>query len=122
MLCALRTVLRLGELVALQWGDIDWNGRFIEVQRNLVQGRADLAEVPQAAQARPSTQLQDALVGWRRALQARWLKKGERCRCGCFPRSGTALGEPNVRTVFTRLLEKAVSRTGILLVLGLSLI
>lgn len=88
MLCALRTVLRLGELVALQWGDIDWNGRFIEVQRNLVQGRADLAEVPQAAQGRPSTQLQDALVGWRRALQARWLKRASRCRCGCFPPLG----------------------------------
>jgi len=36
ILCALRTAMRLGELNALQWGDIDWNGRFILVRRNLV--------------------------------------------------------------------------------------
>ena len=32
-----RTGLRLGELLALQWGDVDWNGRFL-VQRNIVRG------------------------------------------------------------------------------------
>ena len=38
-LCALRTGLRLGELCALQWGDVDFTNRFIEVQRNLVSGK-----------------------------------------------------------------------------------
>ena len=33
-LCAVRTGLRMGELLALQWQDIDWQGRFIEVKRN----------------------------------------------------------------------------------------
>jgi len=33
-LCALRTGMRLGELIALQWEDVDYHGRFIEVQRN----------------------------------------------------------------------------------------
>jgi len=33
-LCAVRTGLRMGELLALQWGDIDWQSRFIDVQRN----------------------------------------------------------------------------------------
>jgi integrase len=33
-LCAVRTGLRMGELLALQWSDIDWQGRFIEVRRN----------------------------------------------------------------------------------------
>ncbi len=33
-LCAVRTGLRMGELLALQWDDIDWHGRFIEVRRN----------------------------------------------------------------------------------------
>ncbi len=37
-LCALRTGLRLGELLGLQWGDLDFNGRFVEVRRNLVAG------------------------------------------------------------------------------------
>jgi len=30
--------MRLGELLGLQWGDIDFQGRFIEVQRSLVEG------------------------------------------------------------------------------------
>lgn len=38
-LCAVRTGMRLGELIALQWGDIDFHGRFIEVQRNCALGR-----------------------------------------------------------------------------------
>jgi integrase len=33
-LCAARTGLRMGELLALQWQDVDWQGRFIEVRRN----------------------------------------------------------------------------------------
>jgi integrase len=33
ILCALRTGIRLGELQALEWGNIDFNGRFIEVKR-----------------------------------------------------------------------------------------
>jgi hypothetical protein len=36
--CAARTGLRLGELLSLQWGDVDWNGRFFVVQRNIVRG------------------------------------------------------------------------------------
>jgi integrase len=38
ILLALRTGLRLGEQIALQWGDVDWNGRFLVVQRKLSAG------------------------------------------------------------------------------------
>jgi integrase len=38
-LCALRTGMRLGELLGLHWGDVDFHGRFIEVRHNLVAGR-----------------------------------------------------------------------------------
>jgi integrase len=38
-LCAVRTGLRMGELLALQWGDIDWHGRVLEVQRNYTHWR-----------------------------------------------------------------------------------
>ena len=34
-LCAVRTGMRLGELFGLQWGDIDFEGRFIEVRRTV---------------------------------------------------------------------------------------
>jgi integrase len=34
LLCAMRTGMRKGELLALEWGDVDWNGNFIEVRRS----------------------------------------------------------------------------------------
>ena len=37
-LTALRTGVRVGELIALQWEDIDWNGKFVEVQRAISRG------------------------------------------------------------------------------------
>lgn len=33
------TGLRFAELLALQWGDVDWHGRFIQVQRSLPRGK-----------------------------------------------------------------------------------
>ncbi|MDF0674336.1 MAG: site-specific integrase [Nitrospira sp.] len=38
-LCAVRTGLRLGELLALQWGDLDFQSRFLLVQRNYTHGK-----------------------------------------------------------------------------------
>ncbi len=39
LLTAVRTGMRAGELAALQWGDVDFNSRFIQVQRNLSRGQ-----------------------------------------------------------------------------------
>ncbi len=39
LLGALHTGMRSGELAGLQWGDIDWNGKFLKVRRNFVRGR-----------------------------------------------------------------------------------
>jgi integrase len=36
-----RTGMRIGEALALQWGDIDFNGRFIMVQRGFSRGRVE---------------------------------------------------------------------------------
>jgi integrase len=38
-LCAVRAGLRQGELIALQWGDLDFRNRFILVQRNYSRGK-----------------------------------------------------------------------------------
>ena len=38
-LCAARTGLRLGELLALQWGDFDFQGCFLLIQRNYIHGK-----------------------------------------------------------------------------------
>ncbi len=39
LLTAVRTGLRLGELMGLQWGDLDFNGRFIDVKRQWNRGQ-----------------------------------------------------------------------------------
>ena len=39
ILCALRTGMRIGEIQAFQWGDVDFNSRFIEVRRSWRKGR-----------------------------------------------------------------------------------
>ncbi|NIO10552.1 MAG: tyrosine-type recombinase/integrase, partial [Deltaproteobacteria bacterium] len=36
LLCAVRTGLRQGELIGLQWGDIDFLGQFMDVRRAVV--------------------------------------------------------------------------------------
>jgi integrase len=49
-LCAVRTGMRLGELLALQWGDIEFNGRFIVVQRNYTRG--EIVDTPKNGETR----------------------------------------------------------------------
>ena len=68
--------MRLGELLALQWGDIDWNGRFIVVQRNIVRGVLTSPKSHQRRRVDMSPQLEDALLVWRRALSGTLAEEG----------------------------------------------
>jgi integrase len=56
-LCALRTGMRLGDLLALQWGDLDFTGRFIHVRRNRVGGKLTSTKNRQRRQVDMSQQL-----------------------------------------------------------------
>jgi integrase len=112
-LCALRTGLRLGELLALQWPDIDFNGRFIEVRRNLVAGRVTTPKNGKTRRVDMSAQLTDALRALHRARKKETLKHG----WGSVPawvfstESGGPLDGDNLRhRVFYRLLAKAELR------------
>src|SRR5687768_17109801 len=73
----MRTGLRLGEQIGLQWGDIDWNGQFLVVQRNIVRGVVTTPKSHQCRRVDLSAQLIGALLASRRVQQARWLKKGK---------------------------------------------
>lgn len=42
--------MRLGELLGLQWGDLDFQGRFIEVRRSLQEGGR--VELPKSGKIR----------------------------------------------------------------------
>ena len=108
VLCALRTGMRAGELLALQWRDIDWHGGFIQVQRNLVRGVMTSPKSHQRRRIDMSAQLSATLLAWRRQQREHALEQGLSAPEWVFPSTeGTALEERNVRTAFTRLLTKA---------------
>jgi integrase len=108
LLCAVRTGMRLGELLALQWGDIDWNDRSISVRRNIVRGTLTTPKSHRRRRVDVTPQLAEVLLAWRRVQRQRWLTKGEVMPDWVFPSlTGTPVEERNVRYVFKRVLEKA---------------
>ena len=107
-----RAGLRLGELLGLQWGDVDLNSRFLTIRRNLVRGLVTTPKSHQQRRVDVSQQLHDALLAWRRHERKRWLKKGKPMPATVFTArgDGAALDDANVRHVLTRILEKAELR------------
>ena len=108
LLCALRTGLRAGELLALQWSDFNWRAGFVQVRRNLVRGHLTTPKNHQRRRVDLSRQLQVALRLWRRREQMAWLRKGLPRPAWVFASvSGTALDESNVRKALNRVLDAA---------------
>jgi len=113
LLCALRTGMRLGELLGLQWGDIDLHGRFIEVRRNLVAGRLTTPKNGKMRRVDMSKQLAETLRDLLTARKAETLRRG----WGQVPEwvfcneEGGPLDGDNLRhRVFYKVLEKAELR------------
>lgn len=105
-----RTGMRIGEALALQWGDIDFHGRFITVQRAFSRGRL---EIPKSAKVRKvdmSKQLTETLLALRHQRKVETMEKG----WGIIPdwiftsNGGTPLDPNNwKKRVFDKALEKA---------------
>ena len=114
LLCRLRTGMRAGELLALQWGDFNWQRRFVQVQRNLVRGVLTTPKNHQRRRVDLSHQLTAALRLWRRQQRAVWLAAGRPFPDWVFSSvTGTALDESNVRKALNRILDGAgVHRRG----------
>jgi integrase len=75
-LCALRTGMRLGELLGLQWGDVDFHGKFIDVRRNLAAGRLTTPKSGKTRRADMSAQLSETLRSLLTTRKAETLKNG----------------------------------------------
>jgi integrase len=61
LLCAARTGLREGELIGLKSQDIDFHGRFVEVQRTISRGKATLPKNGKTRRVDMSLQLTNTL-------------------------------------------------------------
>jgi integrase len=108
LLAALRTGARQGELIGLQWGDIDWNGKFIEIRRSNWNGYISTPKNGKGRRVDMSDRLAAVLVDYRRNLAAEALENGRPMAEWVFPSlAGTALDAANVRKTFEVCLKKA---------------
>jgi integrase len=71
-----RTGVRLGEALGLQWEDVDFSGRFIEVQRTLSSGRVSPPKSGKSRRVDMSQQLTETLKALLVERKKETLKKG----------------------------------------------
>ena len=109
-LYALRTGMRLGELTALQWGDIDFKGKFINLERGFSAGELTTPKSGGSRRIDMSDQLATTLQELRSERKKEALAKG----WGIVPvwvfcnEEGGHLDGDNLRSrVFYKVLEKA---------------
>ena len=69
-LCAVRTGMRMGELFGLQWPDLDFNSRFVQVQRSWVRSREETPKSHQLRRIDMSKQLAEGFEELRRRRKA----------------------------------------------------
>jgi integrase len=107
-----RTGMRIGEALALQWGDIDFAGRFIDVKQSLVRGRVPTPKSGKSRRVDMSLQLASALEKHR--LKSR--KKGFALGLGDIPEyvftneKGGLIDKDNWRR---RVFNKALTKAGL---------
>jgi integrase len=109
-----RTGMRIGEALALQWGDIDFNGRFIQVRRSVVRGVISTPKSGKSRRVDMSLQLTEAL----KVHEAQSKVKGLALGLGGLPEfvftdtTGDMVDKDNWRRrVFNKALKDAKLRT-----------
>jgi integrase len=108
-LTAFRTGMRLGELLGLKWGDVDWNGKFIRVSRSAKRGRITPTKTGKNRRVDMSDQLIDVLKALQTQRKREALKKGYGASDGFIflSREDEMLSQNTVRNVFKSILRKA---------------
>ena len=76
-LCAIHTGLRTGELIGLQWGDIDFFNKLIVVRRSIVRRRIQATKSDKIRRVDMSDSLLKVLRGLRKKRRQEWLAKGK---------------------------------------------
>ena len=98
----------MGELLGLKWGDIDWNQKFIKVERSYKRGRFDKTKTGRVRRVDMSDQLIFSLklLLTARKREALKLGMGEPVEI-IFHRNGKPMEQNYIRRVFKRVLKKA---------------
>lgn len=71
LLCLLRTGMRIGELQALMWADVDFENRLIDINKTWLRGNVTSTKTDKTRKADMSKQLNDVL---RELKQSQWKK------------------------------------------------
>jgi integrase len=109
-LTALRTGMRLGELLALQPGDLDFNGGFIEVKRSFTRGHLTTTKSGKIRRVDMSKELSETLRTYLVERKKDTLKNGwgEPPEWLFYSAEGQMIDGNNFRKrVFNKVLEKA---------------
>lgn len=105
---AFNTGARQGELIALQYGDIDWKGNFIEIKRSMWDRITVTPKSGKSRRVDKSDSLAAVLTAHRKAIAEESLRAGRRMPEWVFPSTeGSPLDPANVRKVFGAVLRKA---------------
>jgi integrase len=111
VLCSLRTGLRIGEIIALKWNDIDFNKRQIEVKRSCRLGRVTGTKNDKWRRVDMTPHLTDTLKEWKTDQKKIALKYGHPVSEWVFAsRKGKLLNRVSFENALTRCLYKAKLR------------
>lgn len=112
LLCALRTGMREGELIGLQWGDVDFQNGFIEVRRGIVRAKESSTKTHKIRRIDMSPQLSQTLCQLKetRVLEASYRKVPMPEWIFVWPENFKRISDTTVRRLFYQTLEKAEMR------------
>jgi integrase len=110
-LCAFRTGMRLGELLGLRWGDIDWTNKSVQVQRSFRHGKITGTKTRKSRRV----DMSDQLVGELRGLLTKRKKEAIAAGTGkvvetIFHTDGNPTSQNTIRNIWKRLLKKTELR------------
>jgi integrase len=109
-LTAFRTGMRLGEILGLQWGDIDFSGKFIHVQRSYKLGELSTPKNGKTRRVDMSNMLIKSLRGHLLKRKKEALQEGHEVVEFVFHRDSKPIAQNSVRNTFKRILKKAMLR------------
>ena len=111
-LCAIHTGLRSGELAALQWGDLDFHGKFLTVRRNVVRGRINATKTGKIRRVDMSDALLSELSNLKRHRKEKWLSRGKN-EIPEWVFTNQDGGLPDMKNLKARHFHKCLERAGL---------